>query len=77
VPCKTPYIDHGLFYEESKALYFQEIKKHKTVVNVKCAKGYILKGPERFSCHYGEWDVQESPECITGYFISDLSLRMK
>ncbi|OXA56007.1 sushi, von Willebrand factor type A, EGF and pentraxin domain-containing protein 1 isoform X2 [Folsomia candida] len=65
LPCRTPYIVHAVFYEGIKPLYFQELKKHKTMAEVKCLKGYKLRGPAKLHCWFGEWDFPgESPECV-------------
>jgi len=64
VPCKTPYIPHGTFYEMNKPLFFQELVKHMKKVEFHCSKGYVLKGPSTLGCWFGEWDVIEAPKCL-------------
>ncbi|ODN01862.1 Locomotion-related protein Hikaru genki [Orchesella cincta] len=64
LPCKVPYISHGTFYLGGKALFFLEMKVHTSNIELRCSRGYVLKGPNRFHCWYGEWDVNDAPECI-------------
>ncbi|ODN01859.1 Locomotion-related protein Hikaru genki [Orchesella cincta] len=64
LPCKTPYVIHGTFYVGSKPLFFQELKPHDTKVDLRCSKGFAPKGPSKLQCWYGEWAVEDAPECV-------------
>jgi len=33
-------------------------------VDLRCSKGYMAKGPSRLHCVYGEWAVDDAPECV-------------
>lgn len=69
VPCKVPHIAHGTFYMGGKALFFLEMKYHGTSIELRCSKGYVLKGPSKSHCWYGEWDLSDAPECIPGNYV--------
>lgn len=73
VPCRVPYIIHGTFYVGSKPLFFEELKPHGVKVDLRCSKGFMARGPNKLQCHYGEWNVEDSPECVPG--LSCLSKR--
>jgi hypothetical protein len=47
---------HGTLYEKTKGLVFQDIIKHGSTIELKCTKGYALRGPSKLGCWYGEWD---------------------
>ncbi|CAG7785566.1 unnamed protein product, partial [Allacma fusca] len=66
LPCKIPYIIHGTLFDGNgtKALFFMESAKHMKNVYVKCSRGYVLRGSKRMVCWYGEWDVDDIPECV-------------
>ncbi|XP_021948742.1 sushi, von Willebrand factor type A, EGF and pentraxin domain-containing protein 1 isoform X2 [Folsomia candida] len=65
LPCKVPYLIHGTFYEKTKGLVFMDLIKHGIAIELKCTKGYALRGPSKLVCWYGEFDVGDpSPECV-------------
>lgn len=52
VPCKVPYLIHGTFYEKTKGLVFMDLIKHGIAIELKCTKGYALRGPSKLVCWY-------------------------
>lgn len=58
----------------SKPLFFEELKPHGVRVELRCSKGYMIRGPNKLLCHYGEWNVDDTPECVPGTMISEYFL---
>lgn len=59
-----------------KALFFLEMKYHGTSIELRCSKGYVLKGPSKSHCWYGEWDLSDAPECIPGNYVCPNNLHL-
>ncbi|GIY80664.1 sushi domain-containing protein [Caerostris extrusa] len=63
VPCPVPAIPNGVYHHFQRAVVAKEDISHGEVVMLTCLPGFQLMGPDSLRCWYGEWAVDNLPEC--------------
>lgn len=63
-PCYVPTTANGVYHHSEDTKAPQDEMHHGQVLALTCLPGFQLMGPESLMCWFGEWAVDNMPECV-------------
>ncbi|GBN05378.1 hypothetical protein AVEN_142320-1 [Araneus ventricosus] len=64
MPCPVPTTPNGVYHHFQRAVVSREDISHGEVIMLTCLPGFQQMGPDSLRCWYGEWAVDNLPECV-------------
>ncbi|XP_055934154.1 sushi, von Willebrand factor type A, EGF and pentraxin domain-containing protein 1-like isoform X3 [Argiope bruennichi] len=64
LPCPVPTTPNGVYHHFQRAVDSREDISHGEVIMLTCLPGFQQMGPDSLRCWYGEWAVDNLPECV-------------
>ena len=64
MPCSVPNTENGVYHHFEGTVAPQDGVAHGEVLTLTCLPGFQLMGPDSLRCWYGDWAVDNLPECV-------------
>lgn len=64
LPCDVPRTPNGVYHHFQRTVSAEDTVEHGEVLTLSCLPGYQLMGPDTLRCWYGDWAVDNLPECV-------------
>uniref|UniRef100_T1J421 Sushi domain-containing protein n=1 Tax=Strigamia maritima TaxID=126957 RepID=T1J421_STRMM len=61
--CKVPKVQNGVYHHQDLTAPENSEITHGEVATFSCLVGYQIQGPDTMRCWFGEWAIENFPEC--------------